>query len=526
MLDTSSLPTDAAGKAAWLLEREEAIAAQVRTALRRIVGEAFEAFLNTLTAAGDVVALDSIPGAWMTYVADELLDELGETYLAGAATAWLGVDEPSEALARAWEPVVNHNAESYIVQATNRLAGVGDETWRLVRRKVETAIRDGLTNEELREQVQSVASFSEFRADTIARTETVGAYVQGDMAGARALGADGPVEKVWRATNDARTRPTHVEADDQVRRMGEAFVVGGVRMDAPHDPSAPAGEVVNCRCYVEFLYPGDTRPDGSLVPTDVDSPEVVSTAPTELPAPQATTVQPSPKLGLADTTHFSTAQAEGMGVELGAAYDRALDGTGYSWEWSEAPQVRGGSMWWTADIRDADGRKAGWMKRSMRNGHEGLEVHNHVFDLDRQHQGQGLAARIAQETEDVYRAEGVKTISLDANIDVGGYAWARQGFDWDWTAVPHDAASDMMLRLRRRMDDWPVAELGPLDDRTLAQVDALARRLDAGDVPTPYEFSVVGEHNPGIERSRKGDRQMWLGKRAMLHSSWSGRKPL
>lgn len=41
--------------------------------------------------------------------------------------------------------------------------------------------------------------------------------------------------------------------------MDEPFDVGGVQMNAPHDDSAPAEEVVNCRCVVDFLFPGERQ---------------------------------------------------------------------------------------------------------------------------------------------------------------------------------------------------------------------------------------------------------------------------
>lgn len=289
MLDASSLPTERGEKAAWLLEQEERIAALVRAALHDIVVGAYESFISSLTAAVDLVAFDGIPDAWMTFVHEELLNELGEMHLAGAATAWLGATDPTEAVARAWETAVNHNAESYIADATNRLARVGDETWKLVRTQVENGITQGLTNEELKDKIGAVGQFSEQRADTIARTEANGAYVQGDLAGAKALGDDGPLEKVWVATLDDRTREWHADAHDQCVLMDEMFDVDGEPMDAPHDPSASAGNVVNCRCYVEFLYAGDKRPDGSVVGEDtaevedeLAEDEPVELVPTEL----------------------------------------------------------------------------------------------------------------------------------------------------------------------------------------------------------------------------------------------------
>lgn len=272
MLDVSSLPTDRAGQEAWIVARGDALALVVRAALRRIVSEAWDSYTRSLTAGGELVRLDTIPDAWMTVVREVVVDELGESYLAGAITAWLGLNiEPSVDYAAAWEAVTNEAAVSYMGEASNRLAGVGDNVWVAVRGKVEAGVRDGLTNEQVKSQIEDVTSMSESRADTIARTETVGAYVQGDLAGAKALGADGPVEKVWVATLDRRTRDDHAAAHDQVQPMSGMFNVGGESMDAPHDPGASAEQVVNCRCYVEFLYPGDSRPDGSVVAVeDVD----------------------------------------------------------------------------------------------------------------------------------------------------------------------------------------------------------------------------------------------------------------
>ncbi len=271
-MDSLTLPSDPDGRAAWLDEREDSCATLVRAALRRILGAAATSFEATLTAAGDLAAFDPVPAAWLAFVENELVDELGETYLAGHMTAFVGMKAaPTAEFAARFAAVANEAAVSYLRDASNRLSNVGTRTWQQIRSQVSTAVGQGLTNEELKDRVEQILGSSEQRADTIARTETVGAYVQGDMAGARALGDRGPVEKVWVATLDARTRDSHAEAHDQCVTLAEPFIVGGVRMDSPHEPGAPPEEVVNCRCYVELLYPGDTRPDGSTIE---DRPEV------------------------------------------------------------------------------------------------------------------------------------------------------------------------------------------------------------------------------------------------------------
>ena len=263
----------------WLAIRESEVAELTTAALDRIVVGAFETFVRSMTAAGDLTALDTIPNAWLTFVNEELVDELGDTYLAGSMTAWLGLKSaPTQKYAESWAAVVNQAAVTYQQQATNRLVGVGQTTWEMVRKQTVQAVKDGLTHDQLSAKVRDVTEFSKHRADTIARTEVNSAFINGDMAGAEALGDYGPAEKVWKATPGPRTRPSHSAADDQCVPFDQPFEVGGIAMTSPHAAGAPASEVVNCRCYVAFLYPGDTRPDGTVVP----EPETV-------PAPQPVT---------------------------------------------------------------------------------------------------------------------------------------------------------------------------------------------------------------------------------------------
>lgn len=264
--DVSSLPTDRAGRQRWIRRQEARVATLVRARLRGVVVGAYERFTDSLTAAGDLTILDDIPHAWLTAVYTDIAPALEEIYLSGAATAWLGIGaDPASLLSQAFMRVTNENAVSYMAGATSRLSGVGQNAWQLIRAKTVTAIQTGAGTEHLKQQIESVTQFSEFRADTIARTETNAAYVQGDMAGARALGDDGPVMKTWVAVQDARTRDDHSDADGQTVPIGGLFDVGDEQLDSPHDPSASAGNSVNCRCYVEFLYAGDTAPDGSTV---------------------------------------------------------------------------------------------------------------------------------------------------------------------------------------------------------------------------------------------------------------------
>lgn len=97
------------------------------------------------------------------------------------------------------------------------------------------------------------------RGKTIARTESNKAMNAGraesvvQMVESGKIPADA-VTKIWDATPGRRTRESHRALSGTAVRWGEKFVspVTGAEMDWPHDESAPAAEVVNCRCSCRF----------------------------------------------------------------------------------------------------------------------------------------------------------------------------------------------------------------------------------------------------------------------------------
>lgn len=260
-------PSDRDELDAWLIERAEELGALMAEAARLLARELLERFAASLTAAGDLSAFDGAGKVWEQFIAEEVGRWLAEMHISGSLSAWVAIEGggPDAEELGAWVDVVNAEAALYLEDATNRIVGASAEIWQEVQSRASSAITLGRTNEELKQAIEEITGYAEARADAIARTETIGAYNGGDISAMRALGEAGPVEKVWMATRDARTRRDHARADDQTVGVDEPFVVGGVRMDRPHDPSAPAEQVVNCRCVMAFLFPGDQRPDGSTV---------------------------------------------------------------------------------------------------------------------------------------------------------------------------------------------------------------------------------------------------------------------
>ena len=274
-------PTDPAEFDAWLLAQEERIARKTRTALAKIIDEATEAFVNSLTATGDMSYFDSIPMQWAAYVDDVLLEDVQGLFLSGGLAAY--ATSPSTALLAegvgdAWVNVVNQSAVDYALEASNRMKDVGKTAWNDIKNKVSVSIEKGTSTDQLRELLLENRRFSEYRAETIARTETANAYNNGDWAGQQALGQYGPTHKYWVSTSDNRTRTSHLEAPNQnkVIPVSQPFIVGGYEMMFPHSPGAPAKEVVNCRCRALYLYPGDIDPFTGEIIGDVPAQQVTT----------------------------------------------------------------------------------------------------------------------------------------------------------------------------------------------------------------------------------------------------------
>lgn len=96
-----------------------------------------------------------------------------------------------------------------------------------------------------------------FRAENIARTEAIGAANAGAVASTRAALDQMPdmtVIKTWMATKDDKTRDSHRHLDGKsVIGIDTPFVTDdGHQIRWPHDESAPASEVVRCRCTMSF----------------------------------------------------------------------------------------------------------------------------------------------------------------------------------------------------------------------------------------------------------------------------------
>lgn len=93
-----------------------------------------------------------------------------------------------------------------------------------------------------------------YRAEVVARTEALRAVNSGVSEMFRQAEDTGLIEELsqkWHTARDARVRGHHRSMHGQIREIGEPFISGqGNRLLYPGDPSAPASDVVQCRCVV------------------------------------------------------------------------------------------------------------------------------------------------------------------------------------------------------------------------------------------------------------------------------------
>jgi GNAT superfamily N-acetyltransferase len=167
------------------------------------------------------------------------------------------------------------------------------------------------------------------------------------------------------------------------------------------------------------------------------------------------------------------------------------------------------------NFNNSTGGYAGMARRIYSFESGKLVVEHDLFKLNAASQGHGISSRFLAASEEFYRKLGVEQINIHANIDVGGYAWAKAGFDWRSKSGPGSFADYALsdYRIDRFVDIYP-------DD--IGTLKTLRRKLtkenyEAGTAPTPYDIAMVGYTEGATE---------WLGKSIMLDSDWLGKKVL
>lgn len=218
-------------------------------------------FNNKVKANAKTITLNDLselPTIWADELDHKVIANLGLAVYDGAEKVFkdLGVDDEQAITAMLGESGFTDFVEEYLQQASNRLTNTADEIWHDVRASLLEGYAENEDYTELAARIKHVAMMSDSRAMTIARTEMHAALEAGSYAQAKLVDPTGT--KTWLATEDDRTRPTHVVADGQSATIDGTFSVGLSKLRYPGDPLGAANETINCRCTATYdLNPSD-----------------------------------------------------------------------------------------------------------------------------------------------------------------------------------------------------------------------------------------------------------------------------
>lgn len=243
-------------------ERSNTLAAKIQRAWRRIVSKIFSIGGSGPSGVITLADLNDLPDLWSQHVDGDVIGYVGQTLLDGAERVFEDARAAGIDVSHGGIELTEDFVEEYLKAATNRLVGIGNDVWVTVKSHLLQAYNLNESPEEIAARVKHVTGVSDGRAMTIARTEIHGALEAGSYE--QALLVDPNGKKIWLATEDERTRPTHRAADGQSVRIMQPFMVGGAPLAYPGDPAGPPGETINCRCTTIFDLEPETMSDEEI----------------------------------------------------------------------------------------------------------------------------------------------------------------------------------------------------------------------------------------------------------------------
>ncbi len=135
--------------------------------------------------------------------------------------------------------------QSKLVVSNTKIGKINQHTKKVIEKTLTDSIRAGNSVQQIADKISDKLGDNRKRALSIARTQTSGAVSSGRQ---QAMKVSGVKEKRWLTSGDTVVRDAHHKANNQIVKVGEAFVVGGEKLMYPGDPSGSAGNVIHCRC--------------------------------------------------------------------------------------------------------------------------------------------------------------------------------------------------------------------------------------------------------------------------------------
>lgn len=162
-------------------------------------------------------------------------------------------------------------------------------------------------------------------------------------------------------------------------------------------------------------------------------------------------------------------------------------------------------------VYDPDGNDIGDFSRSIYAYGDTIEIHHDSFSIQEVYEGLGFGSTFYQNAENVYLGQGIDKVTVFANISVGGYAWARMGFDFDNS---ERLQSKQSVAKSVWESSWKMFKSNDTDPMPVMPTFTHAWELAA--MKSPWD-----SHFPAYTDNPKCDT---FGKRMLLGKSWEGVK--
>lgn len=150
--------------------------------------------------------------------------------------------------------------------------------------------------------------------------------------------------------------------------------------------------------------------------------------------------------------------------------------------------------------------------------------------IDSDFQNMRLGQKLLAHFDSIALACGITKVTMEANLDIGGYAWAKAGYDWDTNTGTGEEPWVLKNehKIQRTLALMATTHGDPNDE-----IKKMITRLNKSyspNYPTPLEVAMVGRSNTFIGVASIFDMQkkseMWAGKKALLGSTWGGVRKL
>jgi len=228
-------------------DSERSIYDAAKSGLQRWLGRAREVVMapwRKFQAQPNPDTLRATVPLWQDQV-DRILEALTPALREGWAAANLPGDYDPQ------NPYIRAN----LALTYNLLVRIPDEVHAMVVKEILEGTNASESLEQIANRVDNVLTYTgsenwDGRARLIAQTELTRHYNSSTLAHGLIREQQGQqgLTKEWDTTMDGRERQAHRFANSQVQPLGQPFIVDGVPMLFPGDPTAPPDLVCGCRC--------------------------------------------------------------------------------------------------------------------------------------------------------------------------------------------------------------------------------------------------------------------------------------